>query len=202
MPGPPIDPLPGLALAGRGDSFAERQHIADLDRKRDWVGLLRYAEERQHQEPARSEWAVMAGYAWFRSGDHARTIALLSRVTLNNPEDIWAWNLLGESQRLAKQPGRAVQTLERASSVGRSSFATFFLLGEAYRDAGRLDRAITAYREALRLEPEFARGWFELGVASVRIGETAEARAALDQLEKLDPSLGEALKGRVPPAKK
>jgi len=144
----------------------------------------------------------MAGYAWFRSGDYAKTIALLSRVTLNNPEDIWAWNLLGESQRLARQPGRAVQTLERASSVGRSSFATFFLLGEAYRDAGRLDRAITAYREALRLEPEFARGWFELGAASIRIGEIEEVKAALDQLEKLDPRLGQMLRERFQSGKK
>jgi len=112
---------------------------------------------------------------------------LLSRVTLNNPEDIWAWNLLGESQRLAKQPGRAVQTLERASSVGRSSFATFFLLGEAYR-------------EAVRLEPEFARGWFELGVASIRIREFEEAKVALDKLEKLDPALAGALKGQLPVA--
>ena len=195
-PGPPIDPLPGLALAGRGDSFAERQHIADLNRKRDWEGLLRYAEERQRREPARSEWAVMAGYSWFRSGDYAKAIALLSRVTLNNPEDIWAWNLLGESQRLAKQPGRAAQTLERASTVGRSSFITFFLLGKAYRDAGRLDRAMKAYRESLRLEPEFARGWFELGAASFRIGEREEAKAALDRLDKLDPALGKVLRER------
>jgi len=144
----------------------------------------------------------MAGYAWFRTGDYAKTITLLSRVTLNNPEDIWAWNLLGESQRLAKQPGRAVQTLERASSVGRSSYATFFLLGEAYRDTGRLDRAIAGYREAVRLQPEFARGWFELGAASIRIGEIEEAKAALDQLEKLDPKLGATLKGQFPPAKK
>jgi len=200
--GPPIDPLPGLALTGRGDTYEERQYIADLDRKRDWAGLLRYAEERQRREPARSEWAVMAGYAWFRSGDYAKAIALLSRVTLNNPEDIWAWNLLGESQRLARQPGRAVQTLERASSVGRSSFATFFLLGEAYRDAGRLDRAITAYREVVRLEPEFARGWFELGAASIRIREFEEAKMALDQLEKLDPGLGEVLRERFRSGKK
>jgi superkiller protein 3 len=144
----------------------------------------------------------MAGYAWFRMGDYTKSIALLSPVTLNSPEDIWAWNLLGESQRLAKQPDRAARTLERASTVGRSSFATFFLLGGAYRDAGRLDRAITAYNEAVRLEPDFARGWFELGVALSRIGEITEARAALERLEKLDPKLGEALKLRLPPGKR
>lgn len=163
---------------------------------------MRYAEEQQRRDPARSEWTVMAGYARFRMGDHATTIALLSPVTLSSPEDIWAWNLLGESQRLARQPDRAVRTLERASSIGRSSFATFFLLGEAYRDAGRLDRAVRAYGEAVRLEPEFARGWFELGAASIRIGEIAEARVALEKLEKLDPRLGEALKPRFPPGKR
>jgi len=86
--------------------------------------------------------------------------------------------------------------------VGRSSHATFFLLGEAYRDAGRLDRAMAGYREAVRLQPEFARGWFELGAVSIRIGEFEEAKAALDQLEKLDPKLGATLKEQFPPGKK
>jgi len=144
----------------------------------------------------------MAGYAWLRSGDYAKAISALSRLTLSNPEDIGAWNLLGESQRLARQPGRAAQTLERASTVGRSSHVTFFLLGEAYRDAGRLDRAIRAYREAVRLEPEFARGWFELGAVSIRIREFEEAKAALDQLEKLDPGQGEVLRGQFQSGKK
>ena len=143
----------------------------------------------------------MAGYAWFRMGDYARAIALLSPVTLNSPENIWAWNLLGESQRLAKQPDRAARTLERASSVGRGSFATFFLLGEAYRDAGRLYPAVKAYGEAVRLDPEFARGWFELGTAWLRMGEVTEARACLEQLERLEPRLGEALKSRFPPGR-
>jgi Flp pilus assembly protein TadD len=144
----------------------------------------------------------MAGYAWLRSGDYAKAISALSRLTLSNPEDIGAWNLLGESQRLARQPGRAAQTLERASTVGRSSHVTFFLLGEAYRDAGRLDRAIRAYREAVRLEPEFARGWFELGAVSIRIREFEEAKAALDQLEKLDPGQGKVLRERFQSGKK
>jgi hypothetical protein len=54
----------------------------------------------------------------------------------------------------------------------------------------------------VRLEPDFARGWFELGVASIRMGEITEARAALEHLEKLDPKLGETLKLRLPPGKR
>jgi len=140
---------------------------------------------------------VVAGYAWLRSGDYPKAIAVLTRVTLRNPEDIGAWNLLGEAQRLAGQPGRAVQTLERASAIGRTSFVTFFFLGQAYREANRLDRAVIAYREAVRLEPQFARAWFELGAAQTRIGDREEARMSLDLLEKLDPALAQDLRGRL-----
>jgi cytochrome c-type biogenesis protein CcmH/NrfG len=132
-----------------------------------------------------------------RSRDYAKAIAALSRVTQRNPEDVSAWNLLGETQRQAGQPGRAAQTLEHASIIGRTSFLTFFLLGEAYRDAGRLDRAVSAYREAVRLEPLFPRGWFELGSAQVRIGERRDAEASLEILQKLDPALADRLKERI-----
>jgi cytochrome c-type biogenesis protein CcmH/NrfG len=141
---------------------------------------------------------VIAGYAWLRSRDYPKAIAALSRVIQRNPEDIGAWNLLGEAERLSGQPGRGVQTLESASTIGRSSFVTFFLLGEAYRDTNRLDRAITAYREAARLEPQFARAWFELGSAQARLGDREEARLALEQLEKLDPALAQDLRRRIP----
>ena len=193
----PADPLLASALVGRGDSFDERERIAELNQKRDWSGLLRYAGERQRQDPEGTDWGVIAAYAWVRRGDYPKATAALSRVIQRNPEDIGAWNLLGESQRQAGQPGQAVRTLERASTIGRTSFATFFLLGEAYRDSNRLDRAVAAYREAARLEPDFARAWFELGAAHVRLGERDEVPVALGRLEKLDPALAVELRKRL-----
>lgn len=194
---PSLDPLPASTLAGRGDSFEQRQRVAELNRNRDWPGLVRFSEEQQRGDPEGPDWGVIAGYAWLKSRDYPKATAMLSRVTQRNPEDVGAWNLLGESQRLSGQPGRAAQTLEYASTVSRSSFVTFFLLGEAYRDASRLDRAVASYREAVRLEPEFARGWFELGSAQVRIGQRKDAELALAQLQKLEPTLAEQLRGRI-----
>lgn len=192
----PADPL-ASALVGRGGSLDERERIAELDQKRDWDGLLRYAEERQRRDPEGSDWGVVAAYAWVRHGDYPKATSALSRVIQRNPEDVGAWNLLGESQRRAGQPGQAARTLERASAIGRTSFATFFLLGEAYRDANRLDRAIHAYREAARLESDFARAWYELGVAYLRTGQRDEVSGVLERLEKLDPALAEELKKRL-----
>jgi tetratricopeptide (TPR) repeat protein len=199
---PSVDPLPASTLAGRGHSFEQRQRVAELNRNRDWPGLVQFSEEQQRGDPEGSDWGVIAGYAWLKSRDYPKATAMLSRVTQRNPEDVGAWNLLGETQRLSGQPGRAAQTLEYASTVGRSSFITYFLLGEAYRDASRFDRAVAAYKEAIRLEPGFVRGWFELGTAQLRIGERKEAEATYDQLQKLEPRLGEELRARIQAGKK
>jgi len=186
-------------IARRGDTFDEREQIAALDNKEDWAGLLHFALEHQKRAPDDPDWLVVAGYAWLREGEYENAIASLSRVTQASPEDIGAWVLLGETQRLAKQPGQAARTLERASAVGRTSFAVFFVLGNAYRDSQRLDRAINAYREAARLEPDFAPAWYELGMAHARLDERQAAREALAHLQVLDSRLAADLATKIRP---
>jgi len=130
-PAAPADPLLASALVGRGTASMSGSVLPELDQKRDWDGLLRYAEERQRRDPEGSDW----GGRRLRLGAPRR----LSEGDLGalpgyptQPEDVGAWNLLGESQRRAGQPGQAIRTLERASAIGRTSFVTFFFLGEAY----------------------------------------------------------------------
>jgi cytochrome c-type biogenesis protein CcmH/NrfG len=149
------------------------------------------------QDPGGSDGGALAGYALLRSRDYSKAVAALSQVVKQNPEDLGAWNLLGEAQRRAGQPGQAARTLEQASVVGRTSYVTFFFLGEAYRDAQRLDQAIPAYREAVRLQPEFAQGWLELGAASARMGNQEDVAAALAVLGKLDKARAAELKRRA-----
>jgi tetratricopeptide (TPR) repeat protein len=193
----PADPFGSSAIAGRGDTYEEREAIGELAKKKDWSAMLKFAEAQQKRDPTGSDWIVLAGYAWLRRGEYPKAVAAFAQVIQLNPEDIGAWNLLGEAQRRSGQPGQATRTLERASAIGRTSYATFFFLGEAYRDSNRLDRAIPAYREAARLEPELAQAWFELGSAYGRTGQREEARRALERLEKVDPALGKDLKKQL-----
>jgi len=190
----PVDDPLASALYARGSTYEERDLIAELNRKKDWDGLLRFALALLRRDPGGSDGGVLAGYSWLRLGDYSKAVSSLAPVVRQNPEDVAAWNLLGEAQRRAGQPGQAVRTLEQASIVGRTSYVTFFFLGEAYRDAHRLDQAIPAYRESVRLEPEFARGWFELGAVCVRTGDRDDVTAALENLQKLDKALAEELK--------
>jgi predicted Zn-dependent protease len=192
----PVDDPLASALYARGSTYEERDLITEMNRKQDWDGLLRLALAMLRRDPGGSDGGVLAGYAWLRMGEHAKAVASLSQVVRQNPEDVAGWNLLGEAQRRGGQPGQAVRTLEQASIVGRTSYVTFFFLGEAYRDAQRLDQAVPAYRESVRLEPEFGRGWFELGAVCVRTGDRDDVTAALENLQKLDKALAEELKKR------
>ena len=193
----PADPFAASAIVGRADTYEDRQYIGELAKKQDWSAMLQFAEAQQKSDPEGSDWGVLAGYAWLRRGEYPKAAAAFTRVIQRNPEDIGAWNLLGESQRRSGQPGQAVRTLERASAIGRTSYATFFFLGEAYRDSRRLDQAIPAYREAARLEPEFSQALFELGSAYVRTGQREEAGVILGRLEKLDKTLAKDLKKQL-----
>ncbi len=60
-------------------------------------------------------------------------------------------------------------------------------LGEAWRDAGRLDKALPFYREAVRKDPQFVFGLQELGAALRRSGQPAEAIAALKRAVSVAP---------------
>jgi len=184
-------------MVGRGDTYEERQAIAELAKKQDWSAMVQFAEAQQKRDPGGSDWDVLAGYGWLRRGEYPKAVAAFTRVIQRNPEDIGAWNLLGEAQRRSGQPGQAIRTLERASAVGRTSAATYFFLGEAYRDSRRLDRAIPAYREAVRLEPGYAQAWFELGSAYARLGQREEGGIVMERLEKLDPALAKELKTQL-----
>jgi len=194
----PTSPLLGSPLAVRANNYEERKRIAELERKRDWSGLLRFAQEKQRLEPERPDWWIVSGYAWLAGGDYPRAIDILNRATQRSPEDTDAWNLLGETQRLSGQAGRAVQTLERASTMSRASrHITLFLLGEAYRDVRRPDRAIGAYREALQIEPQYAPAWYGVGNVYAQTGDRKQAQAALEELKKLDPGLAQLLAARI-----
>jgi tetratricopeptide (TPR) repeat protein len=57
---------------------------------------------------------------------------------------------------------------------------------------GKLDEAITQYREALRLKPDFPDGHNNLGLTLFRKGETTEAMQHFVEALKLKPDHGEA----------
>lgn len=60
-------------------------------------------------------------------------------------------------------------------------------LGETILQQGRYTEAITRFAEAVQLAPDIPRYWYNLGVVYQRLGNSDEARAALDKALALKP---------------
>jgi tetratricopeptide (TPR) repeat protein len=76
--------------------------------------------------------------AYMREGDLDKPEALLKRSILLDPNSTGSYILLGKFQLKVKDYPQAVIYLEKASKMDPGNFITHHLLGEAYRDMGKL----------------------------------------------------------------
>lgn len=174
-------------LEGVNDS--NRQRLAEFEKRGDWNGLARFAEDNIAKDRSSADWWTVAGYAYSRLGQHPRAIECYNEVVRLAPDEITGWNLLAQAWRSSGQPRRAIATLDNALLIRKDAPVTFYLLGESYSDLGLLRPAVDAYQQALKLNQDFAQAWFGMGRAYVRQQRYAEASDIVKALEKLEPGL-------------
>jgi tetratricopeptide (TPR) repeat protein len=189
----PEGTIPALLANMRGMEEGNKKRIVELETRKDWDGLVKYAEDNLARDPNLADWWLVAGYAHKQAGRHSRAAENFAEAVRRSPDEILGWNLLAQSYRDAKQPQRAVQTLNNALLVRRGSVETWFLLGESYSDLSRYQPAASAYREAVQLDTAHARAWFGLGRAYAGLGQRTEFEQARQALEQLDPALARKL---------
>lgn len=170
-----------------------RNRILQLAAHNDWNGIAKFAEENLAKDRNNPDWWFVAGYAYSEAGNHQRAIECFSEMVRLAPDDMMGSSYLAQSYRNAKQPLRAVQTLNNALRVEKGTPAMYFLLGECYSDLDRDLPAAAAYREAVQLDNNFARAWYSLGRAYARLGRAADYESALKTLTKLNPALAKEL---------
>ena len=93
-------------------------------------------------------------------------------------------------RRAAEEQGREVDGSRYLGMIVPESAAVHNLLGISHASAGRLDRAIEEFREALRLAPEDAGAHWHLGAALASEGARDEAVVHLRRSLELDPDNG------------
>ena len=170
-----------------------RRRILEMAERKDWDGIAKFADENLAKDRNNPDWWFVAGYAHSEAGRNQRAIECFSEMVRLAPDDMLGSDALAQSYRNAKQPLRAVQTLNNALRANKGTAASYFLLGESYSDLDRDLPAIAAYREAIQMDGEFAKAWLGLGRASARLGRTADYEAALKTLGKLSPALAKEL---------
>jgi Flp pilus assembly protein TadD len=76
-----------------------------------------------------------------------------------------------------------------------TEFLAWFTLGNQADDAGEYERAIEAFKEAIRLKPDIAEPWFNLGRAYSMTQRYDDAVEALRQAIRVNPELAAAWQG-------
>lgn len=110
----------------------------------------------------------------------------LCAFTLRYPDDVEAWIDLGLVCREVRDRARLRKAATRASSLDRSRFEGYFLLGCSFHDEGMYDEAVRCFTEAARLAPERSQTWLALGMALERAGQLAEAMRAYGRADSMD----------------
>lgn len=136
-----------------------------------------------------------------RNSDQRRIDLGIREFTLAqklNPLDEHAYFRAGAVLLEAGRTGRH-QLLEQSIEQHMQGLARNPVMVDAYVDigvahayVGRFDEAIEAWRDALKVEPDNDRAYFNLGWGYERMGDTARAREAYLRAYRLNPKMTEA----------
>ena len=80
-----------------------------------------------------------------------------------------------------------------AAESAPETWAVQYALAEAWREAGRCDEAVPAYRRAVELDPSVPHAWLNLGICLAQSGRTEEARQAFLAARDTDPTSAKPL---------
>ena len=94
---------------------------------------------------------------------------------------------LGDAQGAAAESRAGVELAKRSTDLQAAVFATNS--GKRLRATGDLDNAVTQFRAALAVAPDYAPAHFELGLTLQQQGKKEEARRELEKAASLDPKL-------------
>lgn len=137
-----------------------------------------------------AQWLTTA-LAHHQAGRLADAKALYTRILSQQPKHADALHFMG---LLACQIGQSEAgiTLMRESITVHPSPIYYNNLGNALREARRLDDALSAYRRAIELKPDYAEAHNNLGNALLEAGDAAAALTSCARAIELRPGYAEA----------
>lgn len=119
-------------------------------------------------------------YALQLQGDIPGCIVTLQKALLSNPIEVDAWNLRGAMLQKLGHPFDAVMNYDRA--IAANPQPQFYNnRGAAYFDLEMFDEALRDYEDAIRLKPDLAQSWSNIGNVWMQRRDTKKAIEAYRQ---------------------
>jgi len=127
------------------------------------------------------------------SGDSADAIAAYEAITEADPEDSDAWMALGDLYAGDGELGKSEQAYQRVVDLEPADAHQIFfnigalIINKSNRSESETRKAITAFRKAVELKPDYAQAHKQLAFALLGVGDRQGACGALEQYVKLAP---------------
>ncbi|KAM3093822.1 tetratricopeptide repeat protein [Phormidesmis sp. 146-12] len=145
----------------------------------------------QKQKNIRDVWQFSNALAESAKGNYDNALDIFKRVINRNPLNTFALMGRGYVYQQKKDYPAAEAEFQRAVEIDRNDPIAWFALGNVLSDQSRLDKAIAAYNQAIKLDPKYAT-YNNLGNALSRQNKLDEAITAYNQAIKINPKYADA----------
>ncbi len=105
-------------------------------------------------------------------GDQEGAEKMLREALRLKPRQPETWLRLGRILYAQGKNEECIQVLNEGKTISPQAHG---LRGQAYQRLGKFDEAKLSYEEAIRLKPDFAEGFYGLGMTSLRLGDAGKA---------------------------
>ncbi len=130
-----------------------------------------------------------------KAGDTATAIAGLEKILTNNPTSAEAHLLLGQAYFRADQKDKADEQFQAAFTLNPAAVPSldsqdadeWLKIGNAHATLSQLDEALAAYQTVLKIKPDKAAAFTNIGVVYYQQGKLDDAVQQMQKALEIDP---------------
>ena len=203
-----LQPAPLMSLSDLVVASGRNKRAKAVQFFRDGLGFLSkddcekavtYFEKAVESDANYADAWAQSGFCNEKLGRHAEALEASRKAVALRPSAESYFNM-GLANYYLKQYKEAIDSYRQSIKIDPFNAADAnYALGLAYRDSGKTDEEIQAYKQAIRLRPDFVNAFNRLGAAYVRVKKYGDAVEVYRQLSTLKPgdatapnSMGEA----------
>lgn len=122
------------------------------------------------------------------NGNYSAAINTFTKILITERASFEVFHDIGVALALSGEQDRALEKFEMASSINPNSAELHYNIGCLYDCKKRLWDAISRYKSALILDPQFISAWINLSIDQAQLKDYPEALKSLEHVLTLNPS--------------
>ncbi|MGE0405566.1 MAG: tetratricopeptide repeat protein [Candidatus Korobacteraceae bacterium] len=155
-------------------------------------GIPRLEQAIQKHKPALPDFYFDLARAYSKEGNIDASIRWSEEALRRDPNHQPSLKELAASLSASGSYARAAETLEKLATLSRPDAFVFTDLGNAYLRQGLVEKAETALKQALTLDPNVPQANNLMGLTAIHKGDTAIAEQSFRAAIRVQPDLAEA----------